>query len=130
VETSTQSLPAETSAVPVYAVNRRRELVQQIEHAQRELKMLDGYIITSVGVGNSVVVDDRKVTVVRQHERQVPISQLEAVASRRLFGTLTKRRIDWATWDALAALGKLPAEVSALMTRKPKAAYVVDGGKA
>jgi hypothetical protein len=130
VETSTQSLPAETGPVPVYAVNRRRELVKQIERAQRELKFLDGYIITTVGVGNSVVVDDRKVTVVQQHEREVSLDQLQAVTSRRLFSTLTRRRINWDTWDSLAKLGKLPGEVAALVTRKPKAAYVVDGGKA
>jgi hypothetical protein len=127
VETSTQSLPA-TSVVA--DVRLWRMLDAEKQRIEAQLKEVTGRLVRDVGPGRFVLVDGKRTAIAQQQQREVPIDQLQAVVSRRLFGTLTKRSINWGKWDALASLGKLPMEAERLLTRKPKAAYVVDGGKA
>jgi hypothetical protein len=127
VETSTQSLPA-TSVVA--DVRLWRMLDAEKQRIEGQLKEVTARLVRDVGPGRFVLVDGKRTTITQQQQREVPIDQLQAVVSRRLFGTLTKRSINWARWDALDKLGKLPMEAQRLLDKKPKAAYITDGGKA
>lgn len=132
METTTKTLTTTTEQVAhdvVADVRRWRMLTEQKQTAEAELKQVTARLVQSVGVGKSVVVDGEKATITQQEQRDVAIDSLNAVVSRRLFGTLTKRTVNWTNWDALDNLGKLPAGAKALMTKSAKAAYVVSGGK-
>lgn len=58
----------------------------------------------------TVETPDAKVTLVRPTKRNVELPRLKEILSRPAFDKVTKRSINWAAFDAMSALGKLPGE--------------------
>ncbi len=108
-------------------VLRYRLLTAEVEKLETELETVKVRLEENIGTGEQVLVDGYTVTCVSQDRRSLDIDTLQVTASRRLFSLVTRRSMDWTTWDAMSRVGKLPAEVAALVKTTPTKAYFVDG---
>jgi hypothetical protein len=87
-----------SDAVLALKVQRLIQLDAQLKAAKEARDELADDIIEAVG--DSVVVDGIRVTVVRPVRRVIDITELEAITSRRLFAKLTERVVSIKAYDA------------------------------